>query len=552
MVQHDELAGLRVHPGAHELGGGGDHRVGLFRVDEVVELAFAFGVVARDLHHVVRVVFANVSVGIRQRLAHAGGVVDVFAKHDGLGVAVGGLEVFGDLGGHHFVALLQNQFAVHVGGVVDAVFDQVAVLVGHALRGPPAKGVFVQVHPHDFVGRQEAVFNTLLEAVGVNRLAKVFGVGGVLGFFGRGGQAHLGGAAKVGEDVAPGRVFVGAATVALVHHDQVKEVGAELFVDVAFFFGARHGLVKREVNLVTLVHQLGGFVDGQVHLFDRDLALCVDRLDAFGVGAELGHRAFEGPEVIDHGLVDQDVTVGQKQDALGFGAGRVVAPGGFPQAVDDLERGVGFAGARGHDQQDAFLPGRDHLDRAVDGCELVVARGLAGVIVVLGHAAHLGRPALPGAIAAPQFLRRGELIQSDVFLQHAIGHRGVAKHKAVAVARKTERHVQQLGVVDGLCHARAHGLVVVFGLDHRDGDVGLEEQRVVGLEDGGCIAVGRFAPYADAPCSQPKLMKYLRHRVPPGLLDGGRDEAGADVAFGELFLVQAGARVGELVAKGYF
>ena len=48
------------------------------------------------------------------------------------------------------------------------------------------------------------------------------------------------------------------------------------------------------------------------------------------------------------------------------------------------------------------------------------------------------------------------------------------------------------------------------------------------------------------------LMKHLRHRVPPGLLDGGRDEAGADVAFGELFLVQAGARVGELVAKGYF
>jgi hypothetical protein len=40
---------------------------------------------------------------------------------------VGGFEVFGDLGGHHLVALLQNQFAVHVGGVVDAVFDQVSL-----------------------------------------------------------------------------------------------------------------------------------------------------------------------------------------------------------------------------------------------------------------------------------------------------------------------------------------------------------------------------------------------------------------------------------------
>jgi hypothetical protein len=101
LVQHDELAGLRVHPGAHELGGGGDHRVGLFGVDEVVELALAFGVVAGDLHHVFGLGGADVGVGVAQRLAHAGGVVDVFAEHDGLGVAVGGLEVFGDALGHH-------------------------------------------------------------------------------------------------------------------------------------------------------------------------------------------------------------------------------------------------------------------------------------------------------------------------------------------------------------------------------------------------------------------------------------------------------------------
>ena len=212
--------------------------------------------------------------------------------------------------------------------------------------------------------------------------------------------------------------------------------------------------------------------------------------------------------------------------------------------MDDLERGVGFAGACGHDQQDALLPARNDFDRAVDGGALVVARGLTGVVVVLGHAAHLGRPTLPGAITAPQFLRRGELVKAEVFLQHAIGHRGVAEHKAVAVAGEAEGHVKELGVVDGLGHARAHGLVVVFGLDHRDGDVGLEEQRVVSLEDGGCISVGRFAPHADATCPQTKLMKHLRHRVPPGLLNGGRDETGADVALGELFFVQAGARVG--------
>ena len=39
-------------------------------------------------------------------------------------------------------------------------------------------------------------------------------------------------------------------------------------------------------------------------------------LDGLGVGAELGHRRAKGAEIVDHGLVDQDVAVGQKQDAL--------------------------------------------------------------------------------------------------------------------------------------------------------------------------------------------------------------------------------------------
>jgi hypothetical protein len=44
--------------------------------------------------------------------------------------------------------------------------------------------------------------------------------------------------------------------------------------------------------------------------------LRIDALHTFGVGAELGHGALEGAEVVDHGLVDQDVAVGQEQDAL--------------------------------------------------------------------------------------------------------------------------------------------------------------------------------------------------------------------------------------------
>jgi hypothetical protein len=53
----------------------------------------------------------------------------------------------------------------------------------------------------------------------------------VFGFFGGGGEADLGGVAEVFEDFAPGGVFGGATAMAFVDHDEVKEVGGELFVD---------------------------------------------------------------------------------------------------------------------------------------------------------------------------------------------------------------------------------------------------------------------------------------------------------------------------------
>ncbi|MNL00154.1 hypothetical protein D3C87_1205760 [compost metagenome] len=104
--------------------------------------------------------------------------------------------------------------------------------------------------------------------------------------------------------------------MALVHHDEVEEVGAELLVDVALLFGSRDGLIEREVDLVALVHQFGRLVHRQVHVLDRHLALRIDTLDALGIRTQFGHRALEGPEVIDHGLVDEDVAVGKEEDSL--------------------------------------------------------------------------------------------------------------------------------------------------------------------------------------------------------------------------------------------
>jgi len=259
--------------------------------------------------------------------------------------------------------------------------------------------------------------------------------------------------------------------------------------------------------------------------------LRIDALDALGVGTELGHGALEGPEVVDHGLVDQDVAVGQKQDALFSLA--------LPQPPDDLKRGVGLAGAGGHDQQHVALATGDGLDRAVDGVQVVVARRFARGVVKFGNLAHCRAPAFPGAVAAPQLGRAGKLSEREVLLQHAAGQRGVAKHKAVDVAGERKRHIEQLGVVNGLGHARAHRMPVVLGLNHGQRDVGLEKKRVVGSQHGGLIALGFAAAHHHAPGAQGIFPVNLIQCVPAGLLHGGADELVADVAFAEVVLVHS-------------
>ena len=203
--------------------------------------------------------------------------------------------------------------------------------------------------------------------------------------------------------------------------------------------------------------------------------------------------------------------------------------------MDDLERGVGLAGAGGHDQQHAALSSRNGLDRAVDGIELVVARGLGGGgegVIEFGNALHFVAPAFPRAVACPQLLRGRELVERDVLLQHTGGQRGVAKHKAVTIAGETEGHVQQLGVVDGLLHARTHGQAGLFCLHDGQRDVGFQKECKVRMQNGGGITFGGLAAHHHTPGTQGVLGVNLVEGVPPGLHDGGADDLVTQVALG--------------------
>ena len=221
--------------------------------------------------------------------------------------------------------------------------------------------------------------------------------------------------------------------MALVHNDEVEEVLGELLINVVLLLGAGDGLVEAEVDL-----------EGLVHRAVRDLR----------------HGGAEGLEVIRLRLVGQDVPIHEEEDAL--------LRARLPQSPDDLEGGVGLPGARGHDEQEAVLPACDGIHRSVDGDELVVARCLAGavVVVVLGDDADLLRfNSFRGAVTLPEFLRRGELIERNLPLHHARRPRAVMLQKGIAIRAVGKGQVKNLRILQCLRHPRADSVVVVLRLN---------------------------------------------------------------------------------------
>lgn len=430
-------------------------------------------------------------------------MVNVVAEDDGFLKRIGGLEEFGNLLRHQLGPRLDNQGAVHVLEVVDAVFDQLAILIEHAFGWPPALQVFIEVDTHHFVGGEKAVFDALLQGVAVNRLTEVSDAGYFFGFLWCGGKADMGGAGEVFEDFTPGGILGGAAAVAFVDHDQVEEVAGELLVDVHLFFGTGDGLIERQVDFV------GGI----------DLA--------FG---DFGHRLAEGLEVVVFGLVDQDVAVGQKQDAFLLFR--------FPQPPDDLEGGVCLAGARSHHQQDTVLAARHSLDGAVDGIHLVIARHAPGAVVVVGRFdLVLGcciQP-LPLAVAVPKFGRAGELIKGEFGFYLAACATAVVKQEAIAIAGEHERYVQGLCIAQGLLHAGANGVLVVLCLDHSDRQVGLVVEDEVCAA---CFATAvKFSPDDNAAFGKADFLAHLLVHVPSSLLNGWGDVLAADIPLGKRLFV---------------
>jgi len=212
-------------------------------------------------------------------------VVDVFTEDDRLGEGIGCPEQLHDPPGHQFRALVEDEDAVHVLLVEGAVFDLLPEVVPHARRRCPAVDVFVDIDTDHFIRGKEAVLDALLQTVGVNGLAEVVDIGDVLRFLGRRRHAELNGAGKIIEDLPPGGIIGGAAPVALVDDDHVEEIRGHI-----------------PEYLVCLVLPCNRLIESQVDFIGGvDLPVL-----------HLGHHRSERLEVVDQGLIRQDVAIDQE------------------------------------------------------------------------------------------------------------------------------------------------------------------------------------------------------------------------------------------------
>ncbi len=212
-------------------------------------------------------------------------MIDVFTEDDRLGEGIGCLEQLHDPPGYQFRALVEDEDAVHVLLVEGAVFDLLPEVVPHPRRRCPSVDVFVDIDTDHFIGGEEAVLDALLQTVGVNGLAEVVDIGDVLRFLGRRRHAELNGAGKIIEDLPPGGIIGGAAPVALVDDDHVEEIRGDVPEYLVCLVLSRNRLIESQVDFI-------GRVDLPV--------------------LHLGHHRSERLEVVDQGLIRQDVAIDQE------------------------------------------------------------------------------------------------------------------------------------------------------------------------------------------------------------------------------------------------
>ena len=418
LVQNDQLDHLAVGPGGEQLRRCGDDRALRGCGDKILQFALAVGIAPGDPHHIVRVLLHHIGVEVDQRHPHPLSGILIGTEYNGLGHTVGAFEVAGDLSSHLLDAVFDDDVIVVVAVGVNAVRDLIAVDIPLALAGTPAVPD-VGHDVDDLERRQEAVVNALFQTVGIDRVSEIAQIGDVFCLFRCGSHADLGGVGEVLQNPPPAAFLLGRAPVALIHDDQVKEVGREELT---------------EVLLVVVSHQL--LVEGEVHLVGGD-----------GAGVIFGHidlvsHLLQRGEVLLDGLIHQNIAVRQIEHLALHAA--------FQEPIDDLKGGVGLSGSGGHHQQKSLLPLGNGVHRPIDGDPLVVPGRisiLAGIVGLVNGRFLRGAEAGFLLEAGGQLCLRGEFIQAEFPL--CAGEK-IVLGKAISIGTERKGQIQHSGVLHRL------------------------------------------------------------------------------------------------------
>src|ERR1035437_7099701 len=148
----------------------------------------------------------------------------IHAKDNRLGKAVSFLEKIRQMPGDSLRAGAEGDAPLKIGCGINLVGNFAAVTVEVVLARSPTGGVPLRDDAMHAIGCEEAVVNALPQTVSVNRVAEIKVGVAVLVAQRRGRHAELIRRLEIFKNLAPVGTVLGAAAMALVHDDEIKEI----------------------------------------------------------------------------------------------------------------------------------------------------------------------------------------------------------------------------------------------------------------------------------------------------------------------------------------
>ena len=289
--------------------------------------------------------------------------------------------------------------------------------------------------------------------------------------------------------------------MALVHDDEVEEIRGEFLVKSGTALVLGDGLIRGEIKLAAVDH--------------HPALDFVPRIAEPGKGFVLG-------------IIHQEITVCEVQDARLPGRIALGVPLGRPEFPADLKRHDSLAGASGHCQQHALLALQNRPHHAVNRDALVVIWNLAAGKIegrqqpfhgVLGQLFRRHQP-------RPQFRRSGKGGNGPLDAGE-----GVEFDDLFAVGGVAKFQVQNFPIFLRLLHAVGGFFVFRLGLGHGKGEIAGVVEQIIGALF--LFALALAAAHDDPAIGEAALLgDGVRVGIPARSLELRHDKLPACIRFG--------------------